>query len=885
MAAPAVTSRDGETRLRILCATAALVALPVFPLPPATPDMGERIEVTGSNIRRVDREGPAPLVVFKREEIDRNAGQNLQDLLVGLPMSNVGSFVESNASGIAGASLRGLGTNATLILLNGRRLPVHGFAQTAGPTGIAFVNLNSIPLSLIERIEVLKDGASAIYGSDAIGGVINIILRRDFRGAELFGSIGQSSRHDTDDVRGTISLGIGDLSRDGYNVMGSFDYYHRDPLKGADRERSSTADQRRNGGRDLRSDRGQPGTWLTRPAGLEANTPFPDCPAESLDNALATTNACAFNQNPTIAMFPRTNRKAAFGRAVRAFSTDVSAFVEAYWNENRSALGAQALADSFVLPVGHNSNPHPFAVQTLYRWIDLGERYARPNTVTTRLTAGLEGLFRGFHWDFAYDRSLSDNRVTHDNQLSIADRNALVAGNVYSFLHPETNDPALIDSVRGETWRSRYSKIETWLARASGPAVSLPSGALGLAIGLEHRKDTLSGDRESRWASGALLGLTPDSHEAGTRTVTAVFGELAIPVLAAVEAQLAVRHERYSDYGSSTAPKAALAWRPASHLLVRAAYDQGFRAPSFVQLYTDLLVQNLSVIDEPRCAGYRTAFGTLDRRTVAACANSETRVGNGGNPGLGAEESRGESLGMVLEPVAGASLTVDWYRIRHDNRIAAPSTSAILQNEDLFPGAVVRDPRTADDLVAGTRGPLVRAADLQRRIGIYQYYRNVATAKTQGIDVELRLRIGLGGYGSVRFESMNTYIRYLTVKAAAGQPEVDQLSGESRAPRYRGTHSVIWQRERWDASLVTNVVGSSAQPNLVNGVRPDVASWTTLDAQVGYAGLRSWTFSLGVRNALDREPPFYNGEVLGYDTATHSLVGRFYYARAKWRFG
>ena len=297
---------------------ALMAALIVTPMafaqqtPTPTPQKVEKVEVTGSNIKRIDAEGPAPVVIITKADIDRSGSQTVSDLLRGIPLANVGSFAETTqggnsfAPGTAAVSLRGLGSTATWVLLNGRRIANYGFGQNVTNT---FVDLNSIPVSAIERVEVLKDGASAIYGSDALAGVINIILRKDFTGMEFATSFGQSSRNDGQEQRYSLSAGLGDVARDRYNVMATIDYYKRDAVNAKDRSFSRNADQRAAGGFDLRSPTGNPGTWLTagRP-GFANNTVFPTCPTDSR-GLFSGTTTCYFNFQPFIFLLPPRDRK------------------------------------------------------------------------------------------------------------------------------------------------------------------------------------------------------------------------------------------------------------------------------------------------------------------------------------------------------------------------------------------------------------------------------------------------------------------------------------------------------------------------------------------------------------------------------------------------
>ena len=224
-----------------------------------------RVDVTGSNIKRVDTEGPAPVAIITREDIERRGATTVSELLRSLPSQGGFTFDDQFTNGFApgtsGVGLRNLGQNATLILVNGRRVANYGFAQNID---LAFVDINSIPVGAIERIEVLKDGASAIYGSDAIAGVINFILRKDFKGVEAAASYGVTEDGDGDETRASVVAGFGELAKDRYNAMVVVDYYKREPIYYGDRDYSRNADMTSRGGFDLRSPTGSPGTYVSR---------------------------------------------------------------------------------------------------------------------------------------------------------------------------------------------------------------------------------------------------------------------------------------------------------------------------------------------------------------------------------------------------------------------------------------------------------------------------------------------------------------------------------------------------------------------------------------------------------------------------------------------
>jgi outer membrane receptor protein involved in Fe transport len=230
------------------------------------------------------------------------------------------------------------------------------------------------------------------------------------------------------------------------------------------------------------------------------------------------------------------------------------------------------------------------------------------------------------------------------------------------------------------------------------------------------------------------------------------------------------------------------------------------------------------------------------------------------------------------------STSVDYYRITHRQRIDTPSATFLVANEDLFPDGVTRDPRTPNDILAGTRGPIVGQAS-DDRIGLRRFYFNASSQATRGVDVEFRYRQPLSSWGTLSLSSINTYVDYFRRSVAPGQPAIE-LAGNDRLPRYKGVHTALWNVGPWDTAATVNVVGRYNQPlSGPNGETLNVTSWTTLDLQASFKGFRNLKLTAGVNNVFDRDPPFYNNESSGgYDTFTHSIIGRFYYGRVTLTF-
>ena len=840
-----------------------------------------RIDVTGSNIKRVDTEGPAPVAIITREDIERRGATTVSEILRNLPAQGGFTFDDQFTNGFApgtsGVGLRNLGQNATLVLVNGRRVANYGFAQNIDT---AFVDLNSIPVGAIERIEVLKDGASAIYGSDAIAGVINVILRKDFRGIEVTTSYGVTEQSDGDETRASVVAGIGDLAKDRYNAMVVVDYFKRDSIFYGDRDYSRNADMTSRGGFDLRSPTGSPGTYVQRAGttpGFTGAVPFPNCPPESIRARGAGGLECAFNFNPFISGIPETERKAVFGRFAWDITPAVQLFVEASYNNNVTDTSAAPTPAGFVLPVGHNSNPYPAAVTINYRFLDAGARLNEIETDTTRALAGLKGNLRGWDWEVGALYAKSDSTNIGRNYLSQTEVNALVSRGVYNFLDPSRNSASLVDSLKIVTTRKGESEMKLFDAKASGEIFKLPAGPVQLAVGAEYREDDLADTPDPETVRGNVVGSGGTSAR-GSRDLTSFYGELSIPLHRTLEAQVALRYDDYSDFGSTTNPKVALRWQPTRQLLIRGSYAEGFRAPSLVELYLGDSVAFNSYVDTPRCNAYRAGGGTAAEIT-AVCRSTQRRSVNGGNPGLQPETSDSWFLGFVWEPTDNFSAGLDYWKIDHKGIIEQPGIQFQLANAATFPGTVIRADPTARDIAVGAPGALRGEEAGDTTPGLRRTYFNIAKQEAEGIDFEFRLRNSLGAWGRLNSTLGGTYNMHYKFAAAPGQP-LTEYNGTYYYPRWRANATFDWERGPWNATVFVNYIHSYYQANQV--VHTYVDSWTTTDFQLQYKGFKNWTLAVGVKNLFDRDPPFSDDETQGFDFSTHNPVGRFYYGRVKY---
>ncbi len=845
-----------------------------------------RVEVTGSNIKRVDTEGPAPVTVLTREDIEQRGQTTVAEVLRSLPQAGGftfdDQFTNSFAPGTAGIGLRNLGQNATLVLVNGRRVANYGFAQNVD---LAFVDLNSIPLGAIERIEVLTDGASAIYGSDAIAGVVNIILRRDFKGTEVSAGYGVTDKGDGNEIRANVIAGWGDLAKDRFNAMLVADYFKRDPINLGDRTYSRNANMESRGGFDFRSPSGSPGTWVQRAGttpGFDLSRPFPDCPAESVWVDPSGGPGCSFNFNPFIDTVPETERWAVYGRVTWDITKDFQFFGEASYNNTVTNTTAAPTPASFTLPVGHNSNPWSSPVTIRYRYLDAGARLNEIDTEATRFLAGLRGNVKGWDWEVGALYSKSDSVNTGRNYISATEQSQLVSRGVYNFLNPSQNAPTLVDALRIQTTRTGESDMLLIDAKTSGEIWKLSTGSLMGAFGVEYREDEIKDTPDANSVAGNVVG-SGGTAAAGSRDLFSAYGELMIPLHKTVEMQAAIRYDDYSDFGSTWNPKVALRWQPVRELVLRGSWAKGFRAPSLVELYLGDTISFPSFIDNPRCNAYR-AGGAPAADTNAICRNLQYRTRSGGNADLEAETSESFFAGFIWEPLDNFSMSIDWFKIDHQNIIDQPTISYQLNNPDLFPGSINRFPQNALDVAMGAPGAL-HGSGSDEVVGLNQQYFNISEQKVQGIDFNFTLRNSLGEWGKLTSNLAGTYNMTYERAAAPGQPLIE-YNGTYQYPRWRGNLLFDWERGPWNSSLFANYIHSYYQANgtAFGGSTDYVDAWVTWNWSIRYRGFKNWELTFGVNNLFDEDPPFSDDETQGYDFTTHNPVGRFYYGRVKYAF-
>jgi len=878
-----------------------------------------RIDVTGSHIRRTESESALPLQIITREEMINGGIQTAQELLERVsanqsfgnfnPAQGIGSIVH----GYTAASLRGLGSERTLVLLNGRRLAP--YALSGGDA----VDLSGVPLSAIERVEILKDGASAIYGTDAIGGVINFILRKDFKGFEIYGDYYVTEHPGGNSNRANATLGYGSLDNDRYNVFLSVDYFSQQSLAARQRDFSRTA-YVPSLGRDSTSLAPIPANILQSDgfgevwgfSGIRNPTiPFPGGPMPnsclspySFPAVDPATPWCVFDAASVIDTIPDSEKFNAIGRFTWQATSSDQVFVEGTYYHGRFVqriaptplFSPFEFGDYTLLPsspfypaayVASLPNGDPTQrLEILYRMLELGPRVDQ--TVADQWTAlvGMQGTRIG--WDYQWSANWVRNQQKSTYVSGYIDGTRLAplihsgVVNVFGFNTPDIVQQLRDTQVFGPANDNRASNYGADF-RMSRDVLALPSGPLAVAAGLEARRESLEQLRSELTASGNVLGTGGEMPSIPTvhRTVWAAFAEANIPVLRNLEADLAVRFDHYSDFGSTTNPKVSLRWQPAKNVLLRGAYGTGFRAPTLSELFQPLGAGIAGGSDPIRCPVTGSEFD----------CNALFHAIDGGNPALQPERSTQFTAGIVLEPAAGFSASLDYYDVEIRNLVQPVDETTIFDNyAALGSSLIVRGPPDAE--FPDLPGPI----ELLKRIRW-----NLGTLKTSGIDVDVRYRAPTIPIGQFTLSIDGTYVLDYELRGVNSAPF--PAGAGQRGPftgaisRWRHYAAIDWTHGPWAATLANNFQLGYGEPCILDDegnsldaslcLTRHVGAYSVWDVQLRYNGFTNTTLTLGVRNLLDTSPPLTNQTYafqVGFDPTYADPRGRTFYAAIGYAF-
>ena len=855
------------------------------PVPPADQTQSlRRVEVTGSRIKRIDTETPSPVSVITREQIERSGALSVSEVLKRAPAANAGSFdenaVASFTPGAASASLRGLGPQATLVLINGRRVAPFGFASGGQTT---FVDINQIPIDVVERIEILLDGASAIYGSDAIGGVINVILRHDYNGFQLSGSAGQSTHGDGFEKDGSITYGHGSLASDGYNFFVNYQHIDQQPVLASAREATKTADYRQFGLPDYRSSYAYPGNLYT--TGGAFIGPLAPCKPNT-DPTAATNGRCAYQYTQYADDVAKSKRDSVTAAGTLDLSRGFQLFADGTIGRTQFVQQSPSYSSStyqqtgtlatpyIILPADHPQNTTGAPIELRYRFADY-PFLTNAVSDTQRAVVGIRNNDL-YGWDVESGLLYSHSHTTIKT-TGIIDDQVLVnevlqpdgtASPSFIFGNPSANNPGLMARLYPTLRDVGTTSTESIDVRGTRDIYQLPAGPLGLAVGAEVRHEKYSSQPDPLKAAGDI-SVFGSSESEGARTISAGYGEFSVPVFKNFEASLAARVDHYSDFGTTTNPKLGFKWKVAPMLALRGTYATGFRAPAITELSQSPSSGFYSNIIDPKlCPTYDQANPNCNVSLPATFTS---------NPHLQPEKSKNFSAGLIFEPLDNLSIAFDAFKIHQRDTITNIDPNYLLQHESQYPGLVIRNPD-------GTLNSLNLT------------YSNLGDVQIWGYDIDVKGSQNLGEIGKLGVVLSYDHEPSYKVANVPGAALV-QYAGTHDQPKNRMRLGFSFDRGPWSSSLTFSYTGSYAlegSPDVAcpfagasNEYLCTVKSYLTTDLFVGYKGFKNLELGLTVKNLDNRQAPLDQNlatRFTFYDPTFHDAMGRYMQVSAKYTF-
>ena len=826
-----------------------------------------RVNVTGSNIRVSEKEGASAVQVITAKELKAGGKTSVADVLRSISANSGNSYNEqytaSFSAGTSGLSLRGIGQKNTLILVNGKRVASYATAQNLQET---FVDLNSLPMAAVQRIEVLKDGASSVYGSDAVAGVVNIILYKEFTGTELTAQWGGSTEGTGQHEKSAaLQTGFGKLEEDGYSLVLSIDAQQRDKL-----QQSDVAWMRDS---DYRNEQRGALAWVpTNYAGSDPTRilggvqgPLQLVPYSAITPG-KSGNVLAYNPAPYKTLMPGIKRVHTSARGTWKLSADTEAYVDLLHsysradqtfsapltvnNATRAWNSASQSLDTInvSLPVGHPNNPGATALPFTATLFDLGPRMKQDKVTFYRALAGVKGTTAGWDWDAAIGHSSSKLEETVKNFVNRYEFEKVLADGSYNFFNQAGNSEAVRNRLRLSTLRPAESTLDTVDFSAARDLWQLPAGPLGFAAGAQWRREKMDSQTSTAVLSGTELRPAINIID-GSRDVSALFAELNVPVVKDLSLNVAGRADHYSDFGNAFSPKASARYQAAPWLLLRGTLSRGFRAPSLPEITQSTAVSYTSVIDA------RDPITPTQSRGVTAitAANSELRP----------ERSKNLNLGVVISPTSSSSIGIDYYRIRQSGVIGTESDTTILANETSAPQNVARD---ADGRITT----------------LYRQYRNQGQREVSGFDLDLRQRFVSRDWGKLTLAGqLSRVLRFaepLTEGAALTNGAGSNYFGS--IPKWRGVSSATWEQGKWSSTLTWNYIGSYAQKTHLD---ESVAAFSTFDVTTSWQLTPAANLTFIVQNLGDKRAP-WDYSVTGFDYTQADPRGRFAALKLNYKF-
>lgn len=864
----------------------------------------EEVVVTGSRIKRQDEVSSSPIQTLDEDDLRIDGSLSIGETLQTMP--SVGSSLNSNGSagtshGSSSINLRNLGENRSLVLVNG-----HRWVNGAGTRGFRdFVDLNTIPQAVIERVEVLQDGATAIYGADAIAGVVNLHTYKDFTGLRAKAYMGTSSESDRETMNVDLLLGHDFGST---NLMFAATHVDQDPIYTQDRSLTAIP---LNGlavgtpeGLFREADLVTVVGFVPPTAGITRN-PGTDGSVignwRAVDTATDTFNR--YENNYVVAPLKRTSL---FLQSTTEISDTLSLRAEALYNKRESdQLFSAALSvvrgGSRGFVIANDPAVNPFGIEfsgSDFRhdsfMIENGQRDNVQEVETMRIGIGLDGEFsNGWSWDTFL--SFAENEATFSsvNQVDldrlalgllncdtsgiVVDVSDIAAGCVpVNLFNPLTQ--AMVDYINFTGNDFNKAEQTDFTFNVTGELFEMPAGMLAFAAGVEHRKESGLDRPDSNINAAPRINTyraTTSAPRDGTDAdydLNELYVEFSVPLLAdrpgaqSLTLDLAARYSDYSTFGDTTNSKVGLGYRPVESLLIRGTWAEGFRAPSLLELFEGTRATNIPVTDPcsgggaglPGCAGVPPSY-------IQIAGNAPATVG--GNPTLQPETSENISFGLVWTPefIEGSSLTLDWYDIQVDDTISAYGAQNLL------------------DLCAasGQRCNFIQRDSTGEIVNVIDGPINLNSTSVKGLDLVARYNTDVS-FGNLDFQLAMSKLSDLTIESTLSngntlvEDKVGTSANRESYPEWRSMFRTQWSRDAWGANYSARFIGKTTE--FPGGTARSISSVTYHNIAGMYRFSDALMLRIGIDNVADKQPPSsLTNTNINFDQNTYNPVGRFMY--------
>lgn len=871
----------------------------------------QEVTVTGSRIKRQNLESVGPVAVLDAEYIAATGVTSTEVLLqrmsvsAGVAGNQTNAYWTSGGWGTAQVNLRGLGSNRTLVLLNGRRVVYGGTGANSA------VDLNMIPTSLIERIEVLKDGASALYGADAVAGVVNIVTRSDFEGLDFETKYGQTTESDGEELSASVTFGV--ASEKG-SLMAALSYLETEEVNMADRQACGLAVS----GSELvcsgtANTSGGRATYLTGPnrgsrinfnqvEGGDGDFYEPYVPAVHNIPYFHWLNAVNPIEKTTVALFGDYN-----------LAENTRFFAEALFTDRQtSQIATPATLQSyyvpgvgvsnFNIPAAHPSNPTGQDIRLdRRRLVETDVRDTFQDTETWRAVVGLEGSFGdGWTWDVAFNKGRNTGidgstnvanlqRVYETmfscNDITVPCADYLGVGDVTQ----EVIDYIMF--VRRDFGGNEQTSIT---ANVSGFIFDLPAGKVGFAAGAESRKDKGWRDPDPLVVAG-IANTNAQSPISGEIEADELYVEFSVPLLKDVtavrnlEMNLAARYSDYELFGDDTNYKVGLMWTIVDGFSLRGTTSTAFRVPNVPELFGGVSEAQLTTADP--CSNWSNQSPTSNiylNCQDAGVPAGYVQIGNvirttvGGNPELQPESADTLTIGLVWEPtfVPGLSTTLDYWQIEIEDSIQSiPGTQKLSQ---CYNSVGLSHPFCAPQY--HTRDSLTGEVNF-----LSAQPSNIGAEEASGIDLGVTYATDIGAYGTV-FNLNVSYLDEYSVSAFPGAVPTEYAGyitgGRGSYTHFRGDAGVTVNASRWSANWTMQYIGEADDINVRTGIGSSVDAVMYHNVQFAYAVTEEIQLAVGADNIFDEDAPFYVSWIdANTDTMTYDLMGSRWYLKLDWRLG